>query len=119
MSASERRVVLSRVIPVAGACRLRSAALVVITLLAGSRLATADCCRVVKTDPDTPPMTLRVCESNAPGDCDPALYVGTLALGESVEICSATPTIRYAEYDDAAASFGPPIEAVCAGDVEI
>lgn len=119
MNASARRVVLFRFMPMTKACRLRGAALAGITLIAGSRVATADCCRVVKTDPDTPPMTLRVCESNAPGDCDPALYVGTLALGESVEICSATPTIRYAEYDDAAASFGPPIEAVCTGDVEI
>jgi hypothetical protein len=89
------------------------------SLSAGARTAVADCCRIVKTDVETPPATLRVCQPTESGECGAVLYVGTLAQDESALVCSDTPTIRYAEFDDVAADFGPSVEAVCIGDVEI
>lgn len=101
--------------------RFHARVLAAMLVLAASRAAFADCCRVVKTDAETPPATVRVCEPArvTPDGCGSVLHLGTLDLGESVEVCSPTATIRYAEFDDRAADFGPSVEAVCQGDVEI
>ena len=45
--------------------------------------------------------------------------MGTLALGESQQVCAAGDTLVYAEYDDVAQAFGDYVEAVCEGDVEL
>jgi hypothetical protein len=82
--------------------------------------ARAGCCRVVKVDPETPPVQVRVCEPQVSGECGNLLFLGTLALGESENVCSAAPTVVYQEYDDLLAAFGPPTVAVCdGGDVEL
>ena len=82
--------------------------------------ARAGCCRVIKVDPETPPVQVRVCEPQGSGECGNVLFLGTLALGESENVCSAAPTVVYEEYDDALAAFGPPTVAVCdGGDVEL
>jgi hypothetical protein len=82
--------------------------------------ARAGCCRVVKVDPETPPVQVRVCEPQASGECANVLFLGTLALGESENVCSAAPTVAYQEYDGGLAAFGPPTVAVCdGGDVEL
>ena len=81
--------------------------------------ARADCCRLIKVDAELPPVTLRACEIDASGGCGTVLFLGTLALGESREVCTNDPTILYQEYDDALAEFGPPIRAVCETGVDV
>jgi len=89
----------------------------IFVLVAGE--ARAGCCRVIKVDPETPPVQVRVCEPQGSGECGNLLFQGTLALGESENVCSAAPTVVYEEYDDVLAAFGPPTVALCdGGDVE-
>ena len=90
----------------------------IIVLVAGE--ARAGCCRVIKVDPETPPVQVRVCEPQGSGECENLLFLGTLALGESENVCSAAPTVVYQEYDGVLAAFGPPTVAICdGGDVEL
>lgn len=78
--------------------------------------AGAACCQLVKVDSETPPATVRAC---AAAGCETVLFVGTLALGESQQVCTAGDTLVYAEYDDVAQAFGDYVEAICEGDVEL
>jgi len=92
-------------------------------LQAGLLLLAADthaaCCRLVKVYAETPPATVRACTPDAAASCDTVLFIGTLALGESQQVCPADDTLVYAEYDDVAQAFGDYVEAVCEGDVEL
>ena len=81
--------------------------------------AWADCCRLVKIDPETPPATVRACTPDAAGGCGELLFEGTLALGQSQEVCSGGSTVSYVEYDDVLDAFGAAVEAICNGDVEL
>jgi len=62
---------------------------------------------------------LRACTIDDFGACDGILFLGTLALGESQEVCTDQTTILYEEYDDAEQAFGPATEALCDTDVEL
>ena len=82
-------------------------------------VASANCCELIKVDPDTPPATVRACSPTAGGACDQLLFVGTLGLGESQSVCVPAEIVLYAEYDDEAQAFGDYVEAVCETDVEL
>ena len=92
-------------------------------LLAGAIFFASDagaaCCRLIKVDAETPPATVRACTPDSAAGCDTVLFLGTLALGESQQVCPASDTLVYAEYDDVEQAFGAYVEAVCEGDVEL
>lgn len=80
----------------------------------------AECCRVIKTDADTPPASVRVCDRGSAHSCGAELFAGTLALGQSQQVCAAGDTIVYQELAAAPATYGDPVEARCdGGDVEL
>lgn len=107
------------------------AALPLLALVGGGLVlaspAGASCCRVAKVDPETPSTLVQVCEPGESVDsgaeagvCAGLLFSGTLALGESQEVCTDAPTVVYREWDALLDAFGPPVEARCGGrDVEI
>ncbi len=95
---------------------LATAFLVLLTFpMSGS----AECCRLIKVDSETPATAVRACVPDAQKDCGETLFVGILLLGGPQQVCSAESTIIYAEYDEGLEEFGPYVEADCAGDVEL
>ena len=99
----------------------RPALLSLIALAAISSRADAECCRVIKTDTESPPSSVRVCEPGPAQSCGVELFAGTLALGESEEICvAAGGALVYQEYDTTHGAWGDPVTARCdGGDVEL
>lgn len=80
----------------------------------------AACCRLVRVDAETAASPVRACENDGSDACGSVLFSGTLAVGESQEVCAAGDTIVYQEWDPALGTFAQPVTAVCAGgDVEI
>ena len=100
---------------------IRFALLSMLALVAISSRASAECCRVIKTDTETPPANVRVCEPGPAQSCGAELFTGTLALGQSHDVCvEAGSTIVYHEFDVAADAYGDPVAARCdGGDVEL
>jgi hypothetical protein len=85
-----------------------------------AQAASAECCRLLKVDAETPPSQLRACEPDLAGECGALLFVGTLALGEEQAICASSDEIVYQEFDEALAAFQPPVRAICDdNDVEL
>ena len=83
------------------------------------RAAAAGCCRVARVDGDSPSVPIRICEADTDGQCDLVLFQGSLAVGDSQTVCSASATIVY-QNDDGSGGYGPPTQARCDGvDVEI
>lgn len=96
------------------------AMLAVLAALLTAVPASADCCRLVKVDDGIPSSQIRACEPDAAAECGELLFAGTLAVGESQEICVGARILVYEEYDAALAAYQPPVEAVCdANDVEL
>ncbi len=88
--------------------------------LALSTAASADCCRVVRVDPESAGHPVQVCEPTADGQCGTVLFNGTIGLGDGENLCSYHDTIVYREFDADLGAFGSEVEAVCeGGDVEI
>lgn len=81
--------------------------------------AWAACCNLSKIDPETPLTLVRACEPTL-ASCQTVIFEGTLAIGDSVNVCVSETEVVYQEYDDVLGSFGPETVAVCdGGDVEI
>src|SRR5262245_42437229 len=100
--------------------RARSVSLVVFVVAALSGRADAECCRVVKTDAETPSTTVRVCEPGPAQSCASELFTGALSLGQSHDVCAQGATIVYQELDPAQGAFDDPVAARCeGGDVEL
>jgi len=96
------------------------ARLVVVLFLASTADARAACCRLVRTDAETAASPVRACENDGSDACGAILFTGSLAVGESQELCAAGDTVVYQEWDPALGAFAQPVTAVCAGgDVEI
>jgi len=82
--------------------------------------AGAACCRLVRVDAETAASPVRACENDGSDACAAILFTGSLAVGESQDVCAAGDTIVYQEWDPALGAFAQPVTAVCAGgDVEI
>ena len=80
----------------------------------------AQCCRVVKTDAETPSSSVRVCQPGPARSCATELFAGALALGEGQDVCVASDTLVYQEVDPDTGAYGEPVEARCdGGDVEL
>lgn len=95
-------------------------ALACMGMLAAAPAVRAACCTLVKVDPETPAALVRVCKPTESGACAVLLFSGTLADGERHEVCTASPTIIYEEWDELLGGFGAPVEARCESrDVEI
>jgi len=75
----------------------------------------ANCCDVVKVDPEIPISTLRVCSPDASGDCGSVLFEGPISLGQSVNVCVDGDMIVYQEWDATSLHFGALVTAVCEG----
>jgi hypothetical protein len=92
----------------------------VLALVAISSRASAECCRVIKTDNESPPSNVRICEPAPAQSCGAELFAGTLALGQSHEVCATGDTLVYQELDPATGAYGDPVVARCDGsDVEL
>jgi hypothetical protein len=92
----------------------------VLALVAISSRASAECCRVIKTDSESPPSNVRVCEPAPAQSCGAELFAGTLSLGQSQEVCAAGDTLVYQELDPATGTYGDSVVARCdGGDVEL
>jgi hypothetical protein len=89
-------------------------------LLALAAAAHAGCCRVIRVDTLTPTGTVRICEPDTNAGCGPVLFEGTLAVGDSQNVCVTGQTVVYQEYDTTLNAYEPPVRAVCDGaDVEL
>lgn len=99
---------------------LLSAILPILVSALAAASARADCCLVAKVDAESPAIPVRVCTPDAAGDaCGQELFLGTLELGESQEVCPPAATLVYQEWDATLEAFGPPVVAVCNADVDV
>lgn len=81
--------------------------------------ALAGCCNVVNGGAESVE-TIRVCEMSLAGGCDAVLFVGPLAAGEQLNVCSETDLIVHDQPDQSPDGWGSPTGAECTGgDVEL
>ena len=89
----------------------------VVLALASPTPASAGCCRLVKIDDETPVVPVRACASGGDASCPSPTFEETIEIGVYHDVCVATPSLVYQEWDPAAAAFAPGVEAVCDGEI--
>ena len=91
-----------------------------VLVIAHAPSAWAGCCRLIKVDDETPVVPVRACASGAGDECPSPTFEETLQLGVYHDVCVATPSLIYQEWDPDVSSFSPGVEATCdGGDVEL
>ena len=82
-------------------------------------VASADCCRLIKVEPQPTQTQVRVCDGSAGPACAQPRYDGSVRFGAPVNFCSDTDQVTYQELDPATNSYGAPISARCDGTFNV